>query len=390
MLRVAKALVSNGLFSIMSLLLSVLIARLGGSEGLGMFGVAYAAYLLIQLIVRDAGANTLSATLPSARRVRQTAGRISLMGLVFAIPVLLVGIVFHYPYLIALGLTVHGICLYDYSKTLSLSLGDGKLAILQDSILFTVFVLASALAFLEKINPVALMAIWAGCGAVLGYLVSFKQVFKLAPTWSGSQVELRTSLGFGLQSLMGAGSVHVLTFLLAGIGGPLLVGSMRGASTIMGPANLITSTLQPLLITSFARTAPVSGTVSMRTVVRSSAGMVSANLALVAGLVFIGHNFGDMLLGAAWKDSAPLLAVVAFDSVFVALGCAPLAAHRTIWAAGRLASINTMTVFTRIPLVLLGAAFGGALGAVVAFLFVTIVNTSALWLSLLQLRRQWR
>ncbi|QHK20133.1 hypothetical protein GU243_10750 [Pseudarthrobacter psychrotolerans] len=221
-----------------------------------MFSVAFAAYLLIQLIVRDAGANTISATLPSARRIRQTAGRISLMGIVLAVPVLLVGLTLNYPYLVVLGLTVHGICLYDYSKTLSLSLGDGKMAIVQDSILFAVFVLAAALAFLGRLNPVGLMVVWAGCGAVLGYLVSFIQVFKLAPTWSGSQAESRASLGFGLQSLAGAGSVHILTFLLAGIGGPLLVGSMRGASTIIGPANLITSTLQPLLITSFARTAP--------------------------------------------------------------------------------------------------------------------------------------
>jgi O-antigen/teichoic acid export membrane protein len=389
MLRVVKALVSNGLFSVMSLLLSVLIARFGGSENLGMFGVAFAAYLLIQLIVRDAGANTLSAALPSARRIRLTAGRVSLMGLVFAVPVLLVGLIFQYPYMVVLGFTLHGICLYDYSKTLSLSLGDGKMAILQDSILFAIFVLAAALAFLQIIDPVGLMTVWAVAGAAIGYVVSFIQVFKLTPHWSGDPVELKTSFGFGLQSLIGSGSVHILTFLLAGIGGPLLVGSMRGASTIMGPANLITSSLQPLLITYFARTAPRLGAVSMRAVLRSSAGIVSVHLALVVGLVFVGYNYGAMIMGAAWEDSAPLLAVVALDSVFVALGCAPLAAHRSLWSAGRVASINTMTVFTRIPLVLLGAVFWGALGAVSAFLFVTFLNTSAWWLSLLQLRRQW-
>ncbi|MDQ0689873.1 hypothetical protein [Arthrobacter sp. W4I7] len=390
MMRVVKALVSNGLFSIMSLLLSVVIARLGGSDDLGRFGVAFAAYLLIQLIVRDAGANTLSATLPSARRIRDTARRISLMGLVLAVPVLLVGLIFDYPYMIAMGFAVHGICLYDYSKTLNLSLGDGKIAIAQDLILFTVFMIASALAFMGHIEPVGLIAIWAGCGAALGYLVSFIQVFKLAPSWSGSQVELRASLGFGLQSLLGSGSVHVLTFLLAGVGGPILVGSMRGASTIVGPANLITTTLEPLLITSFSRTAPEKGAVSMRAVIRSAAGITWANLAVVAGLVLLGYNFGGLLLGTAWENSSPLLVVVAVDSVFVALGCAPHAAHRSIWAAGRLATITTVTAFTRIPMVLSGAALGGALGAATAFLFVTIANTSTLWLSLLQLHRKSR
>lgn len=390
MLRVVKALVSNGLFSVMSLLLSVLIARFGGTEDLGMFGVAFAAYLLIQLIVRDAGANTMSAVLPSARRIRQAAGRISLMGIIFALPLLLLGFIFHYPYMVVLGFTIHGICLYDYSKTLSLSLGDGKMAILQDSILFAIFALASALAFLEIIGPVGLVIVWAGCGAALGYVAAFIQVFKLTPDWSGDPVELKTSLGFGLQSLLGAGSVHILTFLLAGIGGPLLVGSMRGASTIVGPANVITTSLQPLLITSLARTAPRVGAVSLKAVLRSSAGIGSVHLVLVAALVFVGFNFGDVLLGAAWEDSAPLLIIVALDSVFVALGSVPLAAHRSLWAAGRLAKINTMTVFTRIPLVLMGAVFWGGLGAVSAFLFVTVLNTSAWWLSLLQLRRQWR
>lgn len=382
MRRVVKALVSNGLFSVMSLLLSVMIAREGGSEDLGMFGVAFAAYLLIQLMVRDAGANTLSAALPSARRIRNTAARVSLMGIILAVPVLLVGSVFNYPYLVVLGFAVHGLCLYDYSKTLSLSLDDGKMALLQDSILFVVFLIASLLTVLGIINPVGLMSVWAYCGAALGYLVSFIQVYKLSPSWSGDPAELKTSLDFGLQSLLGAGSIHILTFLLAGIGGPLLVGSMRGASTVIGPANLITSSLQPLLISFFARTAPRPGAVSMRAVVKSSAGIVSIHILVVAGLVFVGYRFGGLLLGAAWENSAPLLAIVAIDSLFVAAGCAPLAAHRTLWEVKRLARINTMTVCARLPLVLVGAVQWGAQGAVIGFLVVTVLSSCAWWESL--------
>lgn len=386
MLRVVKALVSNGLFSIMSLLMSVVIARSGGAEDLGMFGVAYAAYLLVQLLVRDAGANTLSATLPSARRIRITAGRISLMGCVFAVPVFLTGLIFNYPYLTVLGLAIHGMSLYDYSKTLSLSLSDGKMALKQDVILFVLFVVAALLTIAGVIDSVGLMCAWAFCCAGLGYLASFLQVFRLMPRWAGDDVELKASLGFGLQSLIGSGSVHVLTFLLTGIGGPFLIGAMRGASTIIGPANLITSSLQPLLITYFARTAPYSGAVSTKAVLRSSVGLFAVHLFVVAGLVLTGINFGELVLGDVWQYSAPLLTFVAIDSIFVAIGSGPMAAHRTLWAAKRLARINTIVVMVRIPLVLVAAVLWGAQGVVTAFMVVTIATTAAWWSSFLQMQ----
>lgn len=386
MQRVIKALLSNGLFSVMSLLLSVLTARSGGTDELGMFGVAFAAYLLVQLVVRDAGANTLSAALPSGRKIRATAGRISLMGLVVAIPMLFVGVVFDQPYIMILGASIHGICLYDYSKTLSLSLGDGVMALLQDGILFALFVIGAWFVFVGQLTAYWMWIIWALGGAGLGYLASFIQCYRLKPGWVGDPLELKTSLGFGLQSLIGSGSVHVLTFLLVGVGGTRLVGSMRGASTIMGPANLVTSSLQPLLITWLARTAPQSGSVSMRAVVRSSIGLVLLHAGITTGLVVIGLNFGDRIMGDSWNDSVSLLLIVAADSVLVAVGAAPLAAHRSLWKFERVMRINLWTVAVRIPLVIVGAVVFGAQGAVSGFLIVTLGATTAWWVSLVNLR----
>lgn len=386
MQRVIKALLSNGLFSVMSLLLSVLTARSGGTDELGMFGVAFAAYLLVQLVVRDAGANTLSAALPSARKIRATAGRISLMGLIVAIPMLFVGVVFDQPYMIVLGVSIHGICLYDYSKTLSLSLGDGVMALLQDGILFALFVIAAWFVFVGQLGAYWMWIIWALGAAGLGYLASFIQSYRLKPGWVGDPLELKTSLGFGLQSFIGSGSVHVLTFLLVGVGGTKLVGSMRGASTIMGPANLVTSSLQPLLITWLARTAPQPGSVSMRAVVRSSIGLVLLHVCVSTGLVVIGLSFGDRIMGDSWSDSVSLLMIVAADSVLVAVGAAPQAAHRSLWKFERVMQINLWIVAVRIPLVIIGAVVFGSQGAVSGFLIVTLGATIAWWVSLVNLR----
>lgn len=386
MQRVIKALLSNGLFSVMSLLLSVLTARSGGTDELGMFGVAFAAYLLVQLVVRDAGANTLSAALPSGRKIRATAARISLMGLIVAIPMLFVGVVFDQPYMIILGVSIHGICLYDYSKTLSLSLGDGVMALLQDGILFALFVIAAWFVFIGQMGAYWMWIIWALGAAGLGYLASYIQSYRLKPGWVGDPLELKTSLGFGLQSFIGSGSVHVLTFLLVGVGGTKLVGSMRGASTIMGPANLVTSSLQPLLITWLARTAPQPGTVSMRAVVRSSMGLVLLHVCVTTGLVVIGLSFGDRIMGDSWSDSVSLLMIVAADSVLVAVGAAPQAAHRSLWKFERVMQINLWIVAVRIPLVIMGAVVFGAQGAVSSFLIVTLGATIAWWASLVNLR----
>lgn len=374
----------------MSLLLSIVTARTGGTEELGMLGVAFAAYLLVQLVVRDAGANTLSAALPHARRIRVAARRISFMGLVAAIPITVIGIVFQQPYLVILGLSVHGISLYDYSKTLSLSLGDGVMALLQDGILFSLFIIAGWFVLSGQAGPLMLWGVWAAGAAGLGYLASFMQSYRLRPAWVGDPLELKTSLGFGLQSFIGSGSVHVLTFLLVGVGGPTLVGSMRGASTLVGPANLLTSSLQPLLITWLSRTAPKRGSVHLPAVVKSSAGLVLAHTLVTALLVVVGLNFGDSIMGPSWKDSAPLLLIVAIDSVLVALGAVPLAAHRSLWKSRRVTRINGWLVVLRIPLVLLAATLWGAQGAVTGLLVVTLGATVAWWVSLLRLNCRYR
>lgn len=387
MQRVIKALVSNGLFSGMSLLLSVLTARSGGTDELGMFGVAFAAYLLVQLVVRDAGANTLSAALPSARKIRVTARRISLMGLVLALPIVLAGLIANQSYMVILGFSIHGICLYDYSKTLSLSLGDGIMALMQDGVLFVLFLIAAWLALAGHLSALGLWCVWSFGAALLGYLASFIQAYRIRPGWSGDPLELKTSLGFGLQSFIGSGSVHVLTFLLVGVGGTTLVGSMRGASTIMGPANLVTSSLQPLLITWLARTAPRPGAVSTPAVVKSSFRLVLVHGVVTTGLVVMGLNFGDRIMGDSWSNSASLLIIVAIDSVLVAVGAAPQAAHRSLWKSKRVAQINMWIVAVRIPLVIIGAVFWGAQGAVLGFLIVTLGATLGWWFSLANLQK---
>jgi O-antigen/teichoic acid export membrane protein len=387
MRRVIKALVSNGLFSGMSLLLSVVTARSGGTEELGMFGVAFAAYLLVQLVVRDAGANTLSAALPHARKIRLTASRISFMGLVLALPIVLGGLLINQPYLVLLGCSIHGICLYDYSKTLSLSLGDGLMALMQDGVLFVLFLIATGFALAGHLSALGLWCVWCFGSALLGYLASFIQSYRIRPAWTGEAQELKTSLGFGFQSFIGSGSVHLLTFLLVGVGGTTLVGSMRGASTIMGPANLVTSSLQPLLITWLARTAPRPGAVSTPAVVKSSLRLVLANGLVTTGLVVLGLNFGASVMGDSWSKSAPLLIIVALDSVLVAVGAAPQAAHRSLWKSKRVAYINTWIVAVRIPLVIILAVLWGAQGAVLGFMIVTFGAAIAWWSSLASLQR---
>ncbi|MFC9333929.1 hypothetical protein [Arthrobacter sp. NPDC057009] len=386
--RVVRALLSNGIFSAVSLALSVMVARSGGTGELGMFGVAFAAYLLVQLVVRDAGANTIISVSPSYRKRRTTARRISFMAIVFAIPISLCGVFAGSPYLVIVGLAIHGICFYDYSKTLSLSLDDGQTAIMQDCILLLVTGCAVVMTWFDLISPFILVAIWASAGSALGYLVSYIQGYKLLPSWKGEAVELRTSLIFGCQALIGSGSVHILTFLLSLVGGPVLVGAMRGASTMLGPSNLIVSTVQPLLISYLARSTPDPATVSRAAVRKSALALVCVHLVLTSGLVLISHFFGELLLGSTWQDSSSLIYIVALDSVFVAVAAAPLAAHRSVWAAKRVAAISNVIVVIRIPLVLVCALWWHAIGAVAAFLCVTIIASLLWWMSLIQLTRK--
>jgi O-antigen/teichoic acid export membrane protein len=306
--------------------------------------------------------------------------------MLFAVPVIAAGLFLNSTYMLIIGLATHGICLYDYSKTLSLSLDDGKVALAQDGLLFLFFSVGAVLTWIGVIPAIALVAIWALAGAVIGYAAAALQCYRLWPRWSGDPDELRTSIGFGVQGLIGGGSVHVSTFLLALVGGANIVGSIRGASTLIGPANLVTSSLQPLLISYFSRTAPRAGEISMPSLFKSAAGMVCVQLFLAGALTLVGYFFGDVLLGPVWQDSEPLLVIVAVDAVLVAAGAAPLAAHRTLWKSGRLARINSCMVVMRLTLVIFGALLWGAQGAALGLLTVTLVGSVIWWTSIIQLR----
>ncbi len=387
MKRFLKALFSNGSASIISMGLSVIVARQGGTEALGEFALAYSVYIIVQLCAREAGISPLLAEHPSRRVMKRQAARSSLIGLVFSVPALACGLLLGSFAVVVVAICLNGMMLLNYSKTLSLTIADGKDALYQDAVLFLIVGVAGLTTLMGLTSSDFLVLTWAVGSAAVGYVTCWIQRMHMWPSWRGRGAESRTSIVFGGQSLLGSGSVHILTFLLTAVGGASLVGSIRGATTMVGPANLLITTVQPLAIRYLARTSSEPRTINFKQAVKAAGVILLGYSLLTAALVFTGMVWGHQIFGQAWNQSAPLLLLVACDGLAVCCAVVPIAAHRTVWASGRAARITVMLLFVRFPLVLGGAYFGGAVGAGWGFLLSTCVATTTWWVSIYQLAR---
>src|SRR5699024_7648060 len=111
--------------------------------------------------------------------------------------------------------------------------------------------LASLSVVVFDISSLVVLTIWALLLPISGALLQRKIGLRLKANWYSSS-STYSGISFGFQSLFGSGSVHISTFILASLFGSVLVGAVRGASTLMGPVNLVTSSINTLSIRELA------------------------------------------------------------------------------------------------------------------------------------------
>lgn len=383
MLRLLVSIFANGLTSVTSLVLSVIVARTGGTSSLGDFAVAYAAYLLIQLVAREAGITPLLGLHTEVGIIRSQCRRQSLIGIVGTVAMVAIGFIIWSPSLIVIGFSLHGMVVLNYSKVLSLTLSDGKQALFQDSVvLVSVLCVAISAAYFD-VNYILVISVWAVGSSVLGYCAAVFQGFGLRPSWLGRGEESKVGLLFAVQSLVGAGSINFLTFILAAVSGPFLVGTLKGGSTLLGPANVVTTAVQPLAIRSLSTVRSSSRALRFRKMARLAAGLSLLYSAVAIPSFFGAQYFGEYLLGATWIDVQPIFIIMSIDGLLAAVIAIPSATHRALWASTVALRVSLCLLVVRFPAVILGAVLGGVEGAAWGYMFSSVISVVVWWISAL-------
>lgn len=382
-MRLVAMMLSNGAASIVGLLLTIVIGRQDGPSQLGVFGVAFAAMLMTQLFVEEIGINRALSN-PTDREERQVAYSRSLLVAMMVGAVLAgAGLVLLNPIVIAAGAALPGYVAFTFLRLLTMTDGQVTRGFWADGLLVGTVVTTSICCVVLDTAAFPVVIAWAVILPVSAWLLQSKLGLQPRPRWASGKSRY-TGLSFGIQNLFGAGSVHIATFMLASFFGSVLVGAIRGAATLLGPVNLLTTSINTITIRQLAVGAP-----------EARKKLLLRWFSLATGLSLIGasltwllaHHFGQLLLAASWDVIEPLVPWIALDAVLVACLIAAKAAHRVDSRGDAAWKVNVLAGLTRLVLLPLGGLWAGAVGVAMASALTTFVTGVAWWISYAAYRR---
>lgn len=379
--RSGVGVVTNGFSSIIGLAIAVFIAHSSGVSGLGEYGLTFAVFGLSLGVSGAVGAMSVLSLLPDDVLIRRFGGRVSLVGILSAAAALTIGIFAHSAYLIVLGLCLHGMLLHDYARKVKTALGKGLTALAIEGLLL-VMVLAVALVVVHwRLPPVSVFAAWCVGSLISGYAQAILHSIRLAPDWKTGAGDSRSAVIFGLENVSGAGTGHLLIAAISSLFSLNVVGALRGAGTVLGPANLISATVQPLLLSPLARARENPRMAELKRVafLGSTVTMVVAMVALP--LLLIPREAGYFVLGEVWDDARSVLAMLCLECVATAASVVAMAGHRVYGEASRLMVLSLALIPFRIIASLGGGYVGGAQGIATGMAAVAILSALLYWFS---------
>jgi O-antigen/teichoic acid export membrane protein len=383
--RAQFAVMSTAALSLASLLMTVAIARKTSVDEFGQFAIAMVIYLLTSGLVRSAVTDTALARAASLDNRNLCARRASLLSVVLALLTLVGGVLIGNPYVVVMGLCLHGLISLDYIRVLNIAVLSPQIAWRLSLGWSLITVLGSALTLSTDLSVWWAFVGWSIGGVAMGYGIALGARYPLRPGWSRDREATRAAGYFALDFLAGAGS-SALTTVLVGISvGPRVVGALRGASTLLGPAAVISSTCRSLAIPFLVRSRGPDPHSEQRAAVTATLVLGVIVTPLVFGVLLIPDRWGEALLGATWAMTAPILLPMAVEALAAMVASIPSAGHRAAFAGGRSLLLRLVVGIPRPVVVLLAAAQAGALGAAWAMAGIAVVNVVLWWVSYLHI-----
>lgn len=371
-------LISNATTSLVNLFVTVIVGRQEGVFSLGLFGVGIAVLGLTQLVGRETGINVAWANKSKNSDPSGAFTRTGITAAAGSCLLLLAAVILNSVIVGLVGIVLVGFCVYDFVRLWEISRGSTSKILVADMILGSTIGLVGAGVLWLDLSSIWLLGTWAFLYPILIFVLTSKWERKINVTalWD------HDGWSFGLQALIGSGSVHISTLLLAAIVSPILVGELRAATTVFGLVNIVTITMQSIVINLLAgvkeRKALLLRLVRTLLVVQG----ILAAMTLMGGLFL-----GPVLFGSSWRNSSQLLPWLALDSLLVAGGTFAIAAHKVDRVAKNASWIALIGGVLRVGLIPAVGLIGETVWVIIALCFVSMVNTGMWWLSYSLYRR---
>jgi O-antigen/teichoic acid export membrane protein len=371
-----------------NVLMAVLAARILGVEAFGLFGIVFLVYTLAVGVSRSLVSEPLLVhPLEAEERPGEVIGSGLLVSVGLGVIVLLAGFVV-VPWNESLGyaLVVLGGCLpllvlQDLGRYQAFAIQKPGLAIVLDVVwLVLVFGGVAALAVTHARTLVWFIVVWAGSGAAAGLLLFLLYRVRKIPI---TLVWLRFTWGFSWRYLISFTSIQgaalVGSAAVGAIAGARALGAVQGTLLLQRP------------ISTFVSAAGAAGVGDIRR--SGTAHEVRRHIARIGGLSTIGatlnaivlvilpDRLGEIILGATWYATKPLLPATA-----VALVCAGLIVGARTGLLGMrrptaAVVIDLVSTVAGLVATILGAAVDGARGAVWGVAAVRALSLAPWWVT---------
>ncbi|MFJ7327954.1 hypothetical protein ACIQVN_17220 [Streptomyces cyaneofuscatus] len=237
-------------------------------------------------------------------------------------------------------------------------------------------------------SPARLIGLW-GLSALPALLLSAALLHRatagapllLRPMLRRGHLGQRFTVEFGV----GNATSQLSVLGLGAVGNPLLVGALRGATTLFGPLNVLftsaTSFGPPLLGRITDERRRVRATAALAAVLAATAGVWATVLALLP------DRAGRQLLGDTWSVAAGLLPATGSQYAAMAVGTCGLLALRMLDPRTTLA-IQVVFSLTTVAFLAGGYVVGGVLGAAWGLFLGSLCKAAATWIRVARLRRR--
>ena len=229
--------------------LTVSIARQSTVQEFGEFAMTMVVFVLAMGMIRAAVTDTTLARVASTRVRDECFRRGSLLAICMGISATVGGLLSSNLYLLVLGCGMHGLFALDYNpRVTNTAMYRAQTAWWPSALWSSIVIAVAVVALITPIEPWAVFLAWSIGGAVLGYASASAQHYPWKPGWPRDRQATRAAGIFSLDFLAGSGSASLTSTILGAILGAPIVGALRGAGTLFGPATLIASTCRSVAI----------------------------------------------------------------------------------------------------------------------------------------------
>lgn len=326
--------------SVSNLLVVVLVARAVSPTTFGQFVLGYAVLTLTLGLSRAYFGSRVSLA-PDMQEARRLTGAL-VAGMLVISPLVALAVLAvstlategQAPLICAVvAVATPIVCVQDVLRFGAASGGRPLAALLSDGV--WVLVMAVPFALSLQLGAVSALMLWAG-GSALALLVALI-AFRERPRWRAGMRELRRRENVGASLTLGAVATTSATLLVllvvSNTLGPAAAGSLRGASTAMGPVNVLLA-FTALGVTPVLVRRARHG--DQRFCLAVAAVLVGLVLAWGAVLLLLPERLGTAAFGSSWGGIRNVVTWTVVEYVFLAVGAAAFLGLKVRQRAGDL------------------------------------------------------